>query len=513
MKKYILLALIGILCFTSCDHFLDRTPQSDLAPENYFRDKKDMTYWNSGIYSAFASALNEKLMYWGEVRSDNCDHTGYVNSVYYMNALTSERSEYNWQDVYSCIGRCNVAIKYYPSIPILESEYGPYIAQAYAMRALMYFNIIRVWGDAPLTTEVWDGELSSMEIPRSPVSEIKALILSDIDNAIKHFGADGNDKFYLTKSAAYALKTDVHMWFKEYQEAIDASDHFVGNSSYGWISNDADYKKIFTDPSGSKESIFSMWWSYSLTGKAHGWPKTMGASNTNNNWRMSQKIYNELLSRLYRGNVDEEDLGYDARLWCSLDTVKLYYKSSRNPISNASWADPTWGTNKCVKFSGIDPERKYDAVNQIYESHDYVFSATDADLSFPIYRYADVMLLRAEALNKMDRKDEAIEIVSAVRKRVGYKGEISNAVTTEALEYIILNERQYEFFAEGKRWFDLMRTGKLKEVMEPVYQARQIMMGESPTEFNMDRAYGPIYYKEFEANAALRGHQNPPYSE
>ena len=81
-----------------------------------------------------------------------------------------------------------MAIKYYPNIPsILESEYGPYIAQAYAMRALMYFYIIRVWGDAPLTTTVWDGELSSMELPRTSVAEIKSQILSDIENAIKYF--------------------------------------------------------------------------------------------------------------------------------------------------------------------------------------------------------------------------------------------------------------------------------------------------------------------------------------
>ena len=514
MKKYILLALTGILLFTSCDDFLDRTPKSDLAPENYFRDKKDMTYWNAGIYSAFASALNEKLMYWSEVRSDNCDHTGYVNSVYYMNALTSERGEYNWQDLYSCIGRCNVAIKYYPNIPsILESEYGPYIAQAYAMRALMYFYIIRVWGDAPLTTTVWDGELSSMELPRTSVAEIKSQILSDIENAIKYFSSDGSDKFYLTKAAAYALKTDVHMWFQEYQEAIDASDYFIGNNSFEWVADETAYKKIFTDPAGSKESIFSMWWSYSLTGKAHGWPKTMGASNTNNSWRMSQKVYNELLTRLRRGDAVGNDWGYDARLWCNVDTVKLYYSSSRNPISNASWTDPNWGTNKCVKFSGIDPNRQYDSANKVYKSQDYVYSSTDAEFSFPIYRYADVMLLRAEALNKMERKEEAIDIVLAVRKRVGYNGGIPFTTTKEDLENEILLERQLEFYAEGKRWFDLMRADKLKEVMEPVYQERQVMMGETPTAFDMNRAYGPIYYKEFEANAALRGHQNPPYSE
>ena len=124
-----------------------------------------------------------------------------------------------------------------------------------------------------------------------------------------------------------------------------------------------------------------------------------------------------------------------------------------------------------------------------------------------------LMLLRAEALNKMERKEEAIDIVLAVRKRVGYNGGIPFTTTKEDLENEILLERQLEFFAEGKRWFDLMRTDKLKEVMEPVYQERQAMMGETPTAFDMNRAYGPIYYKEFEANAALRGHQNPPYSE
>ena len=63
MKKYILLALTGILLFTSCDDFLDRTPKSDLAPENYFRDKKDMTYWNAGIYSAFASPFRSQSIH------------------------------------------------------------------------------------------------------------------------------------------------------------------------------------------------------------------------------------------------------------------------------------------------------------------------------------------------------------------------------------------------------------------------------------------------------------------
>ena len=82
------------------------------------------------------------------------------------------------------------------------------------------------------------------------------------------------------------------------------------------------------------------------------------------------------------------------------------------------------------------------------------------------------------------------------------------------MESLILEERQLELWGEGQRWFDLMRTGRLIDVMDPIYSSRQEDAGVAVTGFGDEgRRYWPIYAGEFESNLALTGDQNPPYSE
>ena len=111
-----------------------------------------------------------------------------------------------------------------------------------------------------------------------------------------------------------------------------------------------------------------------------------------------------------------------------------------------------------------------------------------------------------------------MEIVNQIRSRVGYtkdaKTEVSSFSDVDGIESIILKERQLELFGEGCRWFDLMRTGHLFEVMDPVYSARQEAAGVEVTGMGDERTkYWPINYREFESNTALHGDQNPPYTE
>lgn len=519
MKKNILLLLVGVfaMTFLSCDDFLDRKPKSNLSPENYFKDKVDMENWNAGIYLVAATSLDRRHVDWGEIRSDAADLVpGRTQANMYMNALKSDMGEYSWQGLYQCIGRCNIAIESYPAIPsVLESEYAPYLAQAYSMRALMYFYIIRIWGRAPLVTSVWDGDLHNSQVSRSSIEDVKAQILSDLDEAIRLFGSDVSSRFYMTLAGAMSLKTDVHLWFKEYDKAVEASEYFVNNSAFAYVNSEEEYKNIFLSPENSSEAIFNLWWSYDKNGKGHTWAVVLGASNTNNNWRMSYKVYETFISRLRRKS-EQFDLGHDCRLWVNVDTVQLYYENSRIPISYADYyADKRYATQKNVKFSQVDANREYDAVNKVYKSLYKVLDSTDATIYTPIYRYADVMLLRAEALNKMGRGAEAAAIVNAIRKRVGYNVEVPPIRYDDVneMENLILEERLLEFVGEGKRWFDLKRTDKLIEIMEPIYQQRQQTAGSTVTEFDIDRYYGPIHYREFEANAALRGDQNKPYTE
>jgi len=470
-----------------------------------------MRTWNAGIYDALQSTLHQRHLDWGDLRSDNYHTTGYESAKVYMNAMESTMGETSWQDLYTTINLCNIAIKRYPTIPqVLESETNPYMGQAYGIRALMYFYGLRVWGRVPLIIEPWEGDLTQISVPRNSIEEVKTQILKDIDLALAAFGTDVSDKFYFNRAAAYALKTDVHMWFKEYEAALAASDYFIGNSNFSLVKNETEWKEIFTKPASSKESILNLAWSYEADG-AHGWAQRVGANNTNNGYKMSQQIFEEFVDRLRSGN------GKDARFWNDVDTVKLYYNGQRLPLTYANWT--TSGIEKCTKYSVIDPDREFDSKNGVYKSYWAILSSSNAELQIPIYRLADVLLLRAEALNKTGKPTEALNIVNQIRNRVGYtadsKLEVDIANQT-AVEMLILQERQLEFIAEGKRWFDLMRTDHLLEVMDPVIKARQEAAGVQVTGFTQaeeGKKYMPIYYREFESNTALKGDQNPPYSE
>lgn len=512
MKKLIYFAVLGMLTFSSCEDFLTRGPVSDLSPENYFKDPAEKKNWNAGIYDAFQSALGKNQVLYGDVRSDNVHTTGYATTWLYMNAITPSQGDCSWRNFYTCIARCNIGIEKYPTIPnATEHENAPYLGQCHGMRAYMYFWGTRTWGKMPLITSSWDGELGNVNVPRSSLEEVKTQIMSDIDEAIRYFRInDASGKYYLNLAAMYAMKTDVHMWYNEYEKALEASDFFIGNKDFALAADAEEWKNIFLKPADSKEVMFTMAWNYENNGANGGWPGQLGASNTNNGFKMSRDIFDEFIDRLRSGD------GADARFWNTVDTVKLFYESSRLPITTASYEKGSM--NKCIKYSDVDPERAYDSENQVYKSHFKVLNTTDSEHQLVMYRLANIMLLRAEALNKLGRGEEALEIVNQIRSRVGYtkdaKTEVSSFSDVDGIESIILKERQLELFGEGCRWFDLMRTGHLFEVMDPVYSARQEAAGVEVTGMGDERTkYWPINYREFESNTALHGDQNPPYTE
>lgn len=504
-KLTYIITIAFLLIFSGCEDFLDRAPLSDIPPSTYFANKGDMRSWTAGIYDSFQKTLSLGHLEWGDIRSDNYHTTSYDDGKAYMNAIESSQSQYSWSDLYKTINMCNVAIEKYPLIPnITKAEYGDFLGQAFGIRALMYFYAIRVWGNVPLVTKPWDGDTNSAFIQRTAVDTIKGQILSDIDNALQYLAntVSNDRKYYFNQGAVKALKIDVHMWFHEYQLALDTyNSYFENNANYALVPNESEWKKIFLSPTESKETIFNMAWDYVADG-SHPWAQRVGASNTNNPYKISQGIFDEFIARLYSKK------GKDGRFWNVLDTVKLWNNGNKVPLSTTHWS--TSGIEKCTKYSGVDPKAS--------ASYWLVLSSSNADIDISIYRYADVMLLKAEALNQLGQPAEALKIINNIRKRVGYTSDaLTEAIDLndkKAVENIILKERQLEFIAEGKRWFDLVRTGRVIEVMDPVLKARQEAVGVPVTGFgDPGRILCPIYYREFESNPALRGDQNPPYTE
>lgn len=526
---YASLLAVMVMIVSGCENFLNREPLSDLTTGTFFKAKSDMRVWVHGTYDELQNALlgaNAAALEWGDLRSDNYGNTGYGDTRVYMNAIDASQGQWTWEYIYRVIDRCNVGIMKFPTIPsVTPADYNDYLGQLHGLRALSYFYALRVWGAVPLTLEPWDGETAEKaNLPRTSEPEIKAQILSDIDKSIELLNSDVSRKFYFNRAAAWALKTDVHMWFREYNEALAASQYFIGHASIKFLVATATapghvvWKNQFTDPASSSESIFTMAWNQDPTGAdgVNQWAQRVGASNTNNTYQVSRVIFNEFIAR------HQSKKGRDGRFWGVLDTAKIAYAAGARILANP----PVYrvlstndygrdGTTKCIKFSlpsTAQPDRE----------KWQVLSTTTSTVQLPIYRFADVMLLRAEALNRTGNADGALTIVNSIRTRVGYTADSKTEVSLSdvvAVEDLILKERQLEFMCEGKRWFDLMRTeadgvNNVIRVMDPVMRQRQIDYKVELTGFgDPGRIKFPIYYREFESNPALRGSQNLPYTE
>lgn len=525
MKKFniILLTAAAGLTLASCSDFLSREPLSDLAPGTFFQSKSEMANWNAGIYISFQSALSQKQVLYGDVRSDNVQSTGYAQNWGLYNTLTPQMSESSWQPFYQVITRANTGIEKYPAIPnILESEIAPYMGQAYGLRAYMYFWGTRVWGKMPIITSSWDGELSSVNVPRASLEQIEEQIYSDIEKAIEYFSiSNPGSKFYINLAAMHELKAEADMWYRHYEDALNSTEYFVNNKTYTLVNGEEEWKNIFEKPAESSEVIFAMDWNYADNGGNGGWAGQLGSSNTNNGWQIARKLYEEFIDRLYADKDKPEDdlnvYGADSRLWNTIDTVKLYYSNNKIPISYPAYSVKAGsGIEKCIKYASVNPAAEKDG-SGVFKTKYEVLSTTDCEQKLVMMRVANPLLLRAEALNKLGRGDEALDIVNQIRSRSGYFKDAKTEVNVNdknEVEDLILLERQLEFYGEGQRWFDLMRTDKLIEVMEPLYIERQSTAGVAETGFgDPGTAYWPIYYKEFESNSALKGDQNKPYPE
>lgn len=511
--------LLFMLTIAGCKKFLDVKPVSTITPGSYWKNKTDADSWLAGTYNSLQTTLQNNWFDWGEVRSDNIKGagTGNAQTKFLNNVLSANDGDINgatrWSDLYTTISICNYGIKYYPqmiaqNIDGAASTYTDYLGQSYGLRALMYFYGMRVWGRLPITTVPIESVGQTVQFPRSSIADVKKQILSDIDLALKNISSNKASKYYIQKAAIYALQTDVYMWFHDYDLALVSSQNCITESGCTWVQNAQSWKNMFTDPASSTETIFNLFWNSVERGNGMGVSTKLGSGSNTNQYMITPKIFQDLKARTNGLN----ELPVDGRFTTSFDT--LSYKT----VNDYSTASAQFG-----KFSIFDPNKKR-SDNQLGGA--FIYEANvDCSVKIPIYRYADVMLLRAEALNQKGSYQQALDIVNTVRSRVGYKtaallSDYSGDIT-KGIERTILTERQYEFLGEGKRWFDLCRIGKmydftngyeyLREVMNPILSSRTGSVKYEGA--NLGRVLYPINSDAFNANPKLLGDQNAPYDE
>lgn len=482
--KYILIGLVLVAQF-SCDSWMDLMPPSGLTREEFWKTKEDV---ESVVMAAYRSSaeLHERMFIYGEARADMITYHQYMGGDLRMlmeGNITVGNGQNNWDGFYKVINYCNEVIASAEDVQKIDLTFTDYkrkslVAEATFLRTLAYFYLVRTFKDVPYVTTPSVSDNSDFYPKKMNGDSIMAFLIQDL-HAQRGYLSGGYATIAETKgrastSAANALLADMCLWIFDYQkaieyvEAIEATDNFELMPSADWF-------EIFY-PGNSLESIFEFQFDQSLGQSSN----LYGLTNSSNYNLLPSDRAIEMFSREYENG--EFSRGEDISIMRM--SVGSYY---------------IW------KYWGAAPDGRTSRP-----------STEASSANFIIYRYADVLLMKAEALSQLGRYNEALTIINEIRDR-SKLGAVDPATTANAFEDVIMEERALELAFEGKRWFDLLRLGRrnnfarkdklITVAISSVPSSQKRILATKLT--NPNGWYLPIYKGEMERNKNLV--QNPYY--
>ena len=486
LKALILFIVLGTS--TSCNKWLELKPQDGLVREDFWQTKEQL---ESTVIGAYSSLLNNSLVtnlfLWGELRADMIMPTP-VTSIEEVNVTNGEIVPTNplarWGTLYTTINYCNTIIEFGPTVmesdkTLTQTQLNAYLAEARGLRALMYFYLLRIWGEVPLQLKASSSDTKIEQLAKSSKEDVYNQIISDLTfaeaNAVVTYGDINSNKGRITKYTVNAIQADVYLWGEEYNKCIGACDKIINSNNFGLVSTGNWFNNVFRF-GNTNESIFEFQFHRQAT----------------NPW-----------FNFFTGSVRRYQIN-------PLVVIELYGQDALDPVNvkdrRADGYSFKNSDGSVWKYVGANEN---DAVKQ-----------EDSFRHWQVYRYADILLLKAEALAWVERGQEALDLVDLIRARAEALPESAMSVDPgqplEVSEYI-LNERAREFAFEGKRWFDLLRNAKrndyahneiltdvISEIAPP--DRKILMIGKySDPRFH----YMPIHIEELQADKLLE--QNPFY--
>lgn len=509
MKKIIVIAIAFSLAGCS-KSFTEKSSLTQIAKENFWKSEQDAQLAINGIYDA----LQDRSLYSGNLNGTagitmfDCFGDNLYNNYkwegpgnFMIGIITPSDGMFSalWSSSYKGIGRANAAIENIGNMPttvISQDKKEALFGQALFLRALFYFNLAVYFQDVPLITKVQT--LDEAYVPKNTYQEVNAQIIQDLKDAINKLPLSypSEQYGYATKGAALGLLARVSLYNKDYQGVLDATSALL---SLGYTLN-ANYGQLFTEQGElSKEVIFSV--------------------------RFNQDVSNngELFSGTYLGNPAVDKLPM-------LNMVNDYYctdgkpitasalynaatpKANRDPRLSASvyFKNDTFLVDTKAKFAGNVPTkfglRKY--IRNTSVSANGIAAYNPGGQDFYIIRYADVLLMRAEALIELNQLPEAYTLIDQVRQRVNMPS-VETAegpsLSQSQLRDVVRHERRVELAFEGLRYFDLKRWG---DVQNAFLRAKaDNVSGYSPIYLPGKSEVFPIPLGELNVNSNLV--QNP----
>lgn len=450
MKKYII-ALTLLSGFTSCESFLDEKPLAEITKEQTQTEEQKSAYSSvadaeselNGVYALFKTDIYEACnFYIGDCMSDNCfiGGDGIAEEQFDNMAVSATNSlvALMWSQFYAIVGSATNVIenvKLMDSSVIDDNTRARITADAKFARAWVLFDIVRYWGAAPMTLQLIpsitvdniDTWYPVMYPSRTSEEDIYAQILDDLnEDTISNLPSKSSGAFSGTQGAAYGLLAKVYATMgkkseRDYDKVVSLCDAVI-KQGYSLVPN---FDSLWTtDGKFSSESIFEMY--FSDVAEQHNWAYWVLLTDVSGDVVVSWRRYCTPTQDLVAKFDKDKDVRYKSSIYWTTVPYDIYWPANNYPLA-------------------------------------YKIRQKESDII--LLRLADILLLKAEALVESGKPAEAVAIVNQLRERAGIDL-LPTSLDVEKARLAVENERQLELLLEGHRWFDLVRTERMEEVMK-----------------------------------------------
>ncbi|MFW6326773.1 MAG: RagB/SusD family nutrient uptake outer membrane protein [Bacteroidota bacterium] len=530
--RYLVITILGLLLFGCNDEFMEKYPLDSITDQNFWNSESDLKIYCNSFYAdyikGFDGHLSTQIPYgyqgseipYGDIHSDNVVSDNYstvdmINGTY-IKTTAAGSGGWNWSNLRAL----NYFLDNYQRAEIDDDIKNIYAGEIMFFKTMEYFEKIKIFGEVPWYSKPLETDSEELFNPRTPRNELMDSVLSTINQAIEWLPKKGSEENgRINKDIALLLKARICLYegtFRKYhtelnlsgdnflQEAVNASNELINSGNYDiWSTGDPDndYHNLFIQEDYESNSEIILWKEYSSGLLGHGFLRNFLWNQAQNVVGFSKSLVKEYLcidglpistSELYNGDdsIQSEFLNRDPRL---KQTICKPGEYALDPDNTHSF------TNRGKGYNGIMPGIRGSGEEfpsptgywpvKFWKDDPAEFEAINTGtMPCPIFRYAEVLLINAEANAELSTCTQAVldKTINKLRDRVGMPHlNLSNLPTDKHLDEIynsycgyvpspllreIRRERRVELAWENFRWDDLVRwkAGKLLLIPEAI---------------------------------------------
>jgi len=438
---------------TACNDFLDVDPEGKQPTQEFFQTQEQAVASVNAIYAHMRSWPMVAFAYiiMQEITSDNSVKGSAVGDASFINdfdrfLFTPNQFILNdyWNGRYQGINLANQSISNIPNINMDESLKTRLIGEAKFARAMFYFDLVRAFGDVPMPTSVEN--VLEASATRTPRTEVYAQIVQDLNDAIavlpENYGAA--DVGRATQFAARGLLAKVYLYLEQWNEVLTQTSAIISSGRFSLLEDFYDVFRIENE--NGAESIFEI-----------------QASAISGNGELSSSQHSQVQG--VRGangfgwgfNIPSDDLiaAFDAAGDEERKNATILFRGTTTPSG-----DLIEGVG-AGELEGVN-EPRYNGKSYVPRSEQVAGVNEGAEQNIRVLRYAEVLLMDAEARVRTGDVSGAATSLNLVRERAGL-----DPIAAPTVEDV-WNERRLELAMEGDRFFDLVRTGQAAEELGPL---------------------------------------------